>query len=98
MTLDVEYLHSTVHRKYSTTSQLQYAQAFGSTVKEDAKRLTSWAAFHHTSRKSWYPPPETTANLFDLPLMSPLPVVIMSNANIQKISIALDKNSAVHCN
>ena len=85
MTLDVEHLHSTVHRKHSTLSQLQYAQTFGSTVKEDAKRLTSWAAFYHTSKKSWYPTPETTANLFDLPLMSPLPVVTMSNANIQKL-------------
>ena len=85
MTLDVEHLHSTVHRKHSTLSQLQYAQAFGSTVKEDAKRLTSWAAFYHTSKKYWYPTPETAANLFDLPLISPLPVVTMSNANIQNL-------------
>ena len=30
------------------------------------------------------PPSKTTANLFDLPLMSQLPVVTIRNANIQK--------------
>ena len=60
MTLEVE------HRKHFTLSELQDAQAFCSTMKEDAKHHTSWAAFYNTSRTSWYPPSETTVNLLDL--------------------------------
>ena len=58
MTLDVENCHSTVHHKQGNMSMAEYCRSFGEAMKEAVKRVTSWAAFYHTSRQSWYPSPE----------------------------------------
>ena len=83
MTLDVEDLHSTVHTKHAILSKLQYSQSFGYTMKESLKCLTSWVAYYHTSRKSWYSPPEKT--VYDIPQISPLPVVSMKDEHQQEV-------------
>ena len=75
MTLDVENCHATVHSKKVNVSKLEYARSFGATMKESVKRATSWAAYYHTSRRSWYPKPDTTVSLHNVPLMMPLSVV-----------------------
>ena len=55
-------------------SKLEYARSFGATMKESVKRATSWAAYYHTSQRSWYPKPDTTVSLYNVPLMMPLSV------------------------
>ena len=67
--------HPTVHSKKVNNLRLKYARSFGATMKESAKRATSWAAYYHTSRSSWYPKPDTTVSLHNVPLMMPLFVV-----------------------
>jgi hypothetical protein len=81
MTLDVENCHSTVHIKQANMSMMEYSRSFGLTMKESIKRVTQWAAYYHTSRKSWYPKPEETIPFSKVPTMQPLPIVKMSQAN-----------------
>ena len=50
MTLDVENCHSIVHVKRVNMSMAEYCRSFGSAMKEAVKRVTSWAAYYHTSR------------------------------------------------
>ena len=75
MTLDVENCHATIHSKKVNMSKLEYARSFGATMKESVKHATSWAGYYHTSRRSWYPKPDTTVSLHNVPLMMPLSVV-----------------------
>ena len=49
MTLDVGNCHSTVHHKQGNMSVAEYCRSFGVAMKEAIKRVTSWAAFYHTS-------------------------------------------------
>ncbi|KAL9976957.1 hypothetical protein ACROYT_G014306 [Oculina patagonica] len=56
MTLDVENCQATIHAKKVNMSKLEFARAFGATMKESALH---WAAFYHTSRRLWYPKPNT---------------------------------------
>ncbi len=81
MTLDVENCHSTVHIKQANLSMLEYSRSFGQTMKESVKRVTKWAAYYHTSRKTWYPKPEEAILFSQVPTMNPLPVVEMSQAD-----------------
>lgn len=81
MTLDVENCHSTVHVKQANLSMLEYSRSFGQTMKESVKRVTKWAAYYHTSRKTWYPKPEEGILFSQVPTMNPLPVVEMSQAD-----------------
>ena len=81
MTLDVENCHSTVHIKQANMSMMEYCRSFGLTMKESVKRVTHWAAYYHTGRKSWYPRPEETIPFSKVPLIKPLPVVDMSKPN-----------------
>ena len=37
--------------------------------------MRRWAAYYHTSRRSWYPKPDTAVSLSNVPLMVPLSVV-----------------------
>ncbi|KAL9969206.1 hypothetical protein ACROYT_G021396 [Oculina patagonica] len=74
MTLDVENLHSSVHHKSQVSTPLQYARDFGSTAKEGLKRTTCWSAYYYTNRGSWYPLPERSLGLFDIPPMEQPPV------------------------
>ena len=81
MTLDVENCHSTVHIKRVNMSMMEYARSFEFTMKESVKKATQWAAFYHTSRKSWFPKPKETILFSKVPLIKQLPIVDMSNAN-----------------
>ena len=78
MTLDVENCHATVHSKKVNVSKLEYARSFGATMKESVKSVTSWAAYYHTSRRSWYPKHDTTVSLHNVPLMMPLQMTVTS--------------------
>ena len=81
MTLDVVNCHSTVHIKQVNLSMLEFCRSFGLTMKESIKRTTEWAAYHHTSRRSWYPKPEETIPFSRVPTIKPLLVAEMSQAD-----------------
>ena len=85
MTLDVENCHSTVHVKQANMSKAEYCRSFGLAMKEavnpGVKRVTTWAAYYHTSRRSWYPKPEGGLLLSQVLVMKPLPIVNMSPAD-----------------
>ena len=91
----LDNLHSTVHTKHAILSKLQYAQSFGYTMKESLKCLTSWAAYYRTSRKSWYPLLEKTVYFYDIPQISPLPVVSMKDEHPQEMWYARTYGRAV---
>ena len=78
LTLDIENCRATVHTKQLNMSMLEYARSFGATMKESIKRLTHWAAYYHTSRKSWYPKPDGTIPFSKVAVIKPLPSVQMS--------------------
>ena len=80
MTLDMENFHCTVHVKRANMSKAEYCRSFG-LAKEVVKRVTTWAAYYHTSRRSWYPKPEGGLLLLQVPVMRPLPIVNMSLAD-----------------
>ena len=81
MTLDVENCHSVVHVKRANMSMAEYCRSFGMAMKEAVKRVTSWAAYYHTSRRSWYPKPEEALLLLQVPVMNPLPIVNICQAD-----------------
>ena len=81
MTLDVENCHSTVHVKQANMSKAECCRSFGLAMKEVVKRVTTRAAYYHTSRQSWYPKPEGGLLLWQVPVMKPLPIVNMSPAD-----------------
>ena len=49
------------------------------------KRITKWAAYYHTSNKSWYPTPEGAVHFSEVPTIHPLPPVSMSSENTEII-------------
>ena len=59
----------------------EYCRSFGVAMKEAVKRVTSWAAFYHTSRQSWYPKSEGALLLSQVPFMKPLENVDMRPAD-----------------
>ena len=81
VTLEVEICHSTVYIKQANLSMLEYCRSFGLTMKESIKRTNEWAAYSHTSRRSWYPKPEETIPFSRVPTIKPLPVAEMSQAD-----------------
>ena len=81
MALDVENCHSTVHVKQANMSMAEYCRSFGLAMKEAVKRVTTWAAYYHTSRRSWYPKREGALLLSQVPVMKPLPIVNMRQAD-----------------
>ena len=62
-------------------SKTEYCRSFGLTMKKAVKRVTTWAAYYHTSRNSWYPKPEGALLLSQVPVMKPLPIVNMRPAD-----------------
>ena len=75
MTLVVENCHAAVHSEKMNMSKLEYARSYGATMKESVKRPTSWAAYYHTSQRSWYPKLDTAVSFSNVPLKVPLSVV-----------------------
>ena len=81
MKLDMENFHSTIHVKQANMIKAEYCRSFGLAMKEAVKRVTTWAAYYHTSRRSGYPKPEAGLLLSQVPVMKPLPIVNMSPAD-----------------
>jgi len=50
-------------------------------MKESIKRTTDRAAYYHTSRRSWYPTPDKTLPLSQVPTIALLPAVEMPQAD-----------------
>ena len=80
---DIEHLHSTCHSKFVLLSKLQFARFFGQTMKESLKRLSLWSVHYHTSRKSWYPKPGNSIDLYNIPVMEVIPEQKMEKTNIE---------------
>ena len=59
-------------------SMAEYCRLFGLAMKEAVKRVT---AYYHTSRRSRYPKPEGALLLSQVPVMKPLPIVNMCQAD-----------------
>ena len=57
LTSQVENLHAASHFKHDTFIVLEYAQDFGTTVKDSLKRTTIRAAKYFTHDRSFYPVP-----------------------------------------
>jgi len=50
-------------------------------MKESIKKATDWTAYYLTSRRSWYPKPEETVSLSQVPITTLLPAVEMPQAD-----------------
>ena len=59
----------------------EYCRSFGTGMKEAVKRVTSWVAFCHISRRSCYPKPKGALLLSQVPFMKPLGNVDMRPAD-----------------
>ena len=73
LTTQVENLHAVSHFKHETFTVLQYAQDFGTIVKESIKRTSRWAAKYYTRDRSYYPVPQSAVPLSAVATMGPLP-------------------------
>ena len=69
----MENLHAVSHFKHETFTVLQYAQDFGTFVKESVKRTSRWAAKYYTHDRSYYPVPQSATPLSAIAMMAPLP-------------------------
>jgi hypothetical protein len=96
MTLDIENCHSMVHTKQANMSKMEYSRSFGLAMKEAVKWVTLWAAYYHTSRKSWYPKPEETLKYSEVPTIRPLSIVEMSRANCDLFGIVSSRNLLIY--
>ena len=54
LTTQVENLHAVSHFKHETFTVLQYAQDFGTIVKESIKRTSRWAAKYYTHDRLYF--------------------------------------------
>ena len=57
----------------ASPSVLQYAQDFGTIVKESLKRTSRWAAKYYTHDRSYYPVPQSAMPLSAIVTMGPMP-------------------------
>ncbi|RMX58878.1 hypothetical protein pdam_00023710, partial [Pocillopora damicornis] len=71
LTTQMENLHTVSHFKNETFTALQYAQDFGTILKESLKRTTKWGAKYFTLEKSYYPVPKSSVELRDVDLVKP---------------------------
>eukprot|EP00794_Sanderia_malayensis_P008526 gene8526-9440_t len=84
LTLDVEHLHATCHRKHPLMSKQEYCRSFGNTVKESVKRLSASSLFYITSIKNHgIQSRERMTEFCDHSVIKPLPVVKMSASDVQ---------------
>ena len=72
-TTQVENLHAASHFKHETFTVLQYAQDFGTVVKESIKCTSRWVAKYYTDDRSYYPVPQSAMPLSAVATMAPLP-------------------------
>ena len=76
LTLQVE----SQHFKHPSSAVLEYARDLGNTMHESLKRTSQWSAYYFTHRRSYYPLPENSISLRDIPKMSPTPPKDISQA------------------
>ena len=69
----VENLHAVSHFKHETFTVLQYAQDFGTIMKESIKRTSRWTAKYYTHDRSYYSVPQSAVPLSAVATMAPLP-------------------------
>ena len=81
LTLQVESQHAVSHFKHPSCTVLEYARDFGNTMHESLKHTSQWSAYYFTHRRSYYPVPENSVSLRDIPKMSPMPPKEMSQAD-----------------
>ena len=81
LTLQVESQHAVSHFKHPSCTVLEYARDLGNTMHESLKRTSHWSAYYFTHRRSYYPVPENSISLRDIPKMSPMPPKEMSQAD-----------------
>ena len=86
LTLDVEHLHATSHRKHPLMSKKEYCRSLGNTAKESMKRLPTSSFFYFTSvKRPWYPKPQRMTDLCDLSVIEPLPDVKMNASDVEEM-------------
>lgn len=73
LTLQVENFHAVSHFKHPTCTVLEYAIDFGNTTHESLKCTSQWAAHYFTHPQSYYPVPQNSITLKDVPKMTQLP-------------------------
>ena len=73
LTTQVENLHAVSHFKYEIFTVLQYAQDFGTIVKESIKRTSRWAAKYYTHDRSYYAVSQSAKPLSAVATITPLP-------------------------
>ena len=69
LTIDVEHFHAATHFKSVTMSMQQYCVQFASTLRESIKRITKWGVHYYTGAESWYPTPDNSPSLEEVPTM-----------------------------
>ena len=69
LTLCVENIHAIGHFKQQFPTMLEHARNLSNTVRESLKRIASWAAVYYTHRDSYYPVPESSISIRDIPKM-----------------------------
>ena len=60
---------------------LSTQRELGNKMHESLKRTSQWSAYYFTHRRSYYPVPENSIALRDIPKMSPMPPKEMSQAD-----------------
>lgn len=50
-------------------------------VKEGGKQIKIWSNYYFTNKKSYYPIPPNSSRFWNIPLLSPLPAVSMSDVH-----------------
>ena len=81
LALQVESQHAVSHFKHPSCTVLEFAKDLGNTMHESLKRTSQWSAYYFTHRRSYYPLPENSISLRDIPKMSPMPPKEMSQAD-----------------
>ena len=66
LTFQVESKHAVSHFKHPSRTALEYARDLGNTMHE-SKRTSQWSAYYFTHRRSYYPVPENSIALRDIP-------------------------------
>jgi hypothetical protein len=70
LTVMVENLHAVSHLKHGLPTKLEYARDFGRIHHESVKRMVKWAAYYFTHAGSYYPVPESSLSLCDIPKLT----------------------------
>ena len=80
-TLQLESQHGVSHFKHPSWTVLEYARDLGNTMRESLKLTSQWSAYYFTRQRSYYPAPENSISLRDIPKISPIPPKEMSRAD-----------------